>query len=254
MSSRRAIPPAERRQKLLAAERATETFGRPGRHRVALGFPNSYEIGMSNLGFQWVYRLFNREDALSCERFFFDEEDLGRRDFTIHAMAVPLGPDGPGTPLLDPWCGHRDLRDRAIRLLHGRSLADDPTRAFRAARYAARLGFDLDGGFPDALRVASDRGAFARVSGDRLRRALGEVLEEENRSVALAILDRLGVPSLVVENWSIDAGTIASLGSPSSRDEAWGRLLSAGTTELRERVARRLNFSRALRRIAGCPR
>lgn len=182
------------------------------------------------------------------------EEDLGRRDFTIHAMAVPLGPDGPGTPLLDPWCGHRDLRDRAIRLLHGRSLADDPTRAFRAARYAARLGFDLDGGFPDALRVASDRGAFARVSGDRLRRALGEVLEEENRSVALAILDRLGVPSLVVENWSIDAGTIASLGSPSSRDEAWGRLLSAGTTELRERVARRLNFSRALRRIAGCPR
>ncbi|HYN42128.1 MAG TPA: hypothetical protein VE129_10150, partial [Thermoanaerobaculia bacterium] len=52
------LSPAERRQKLLGAERATETFGRPGRHRVALGFPNSYEIGMSNLGFQWVYRLF----------------------------------------------------------------------------------------------------------------------------------------------------------------------------------------------------
>ena len=79
MSSRRPPSAAERRQKLLAAERATETFGRPGRHRVALGFANSYEIGMSNLGFQWVFRLFNREEALSCERFFFDADDLARR-------------------------------------------------------------------------------------------------------------------------------------------------------------------------------
>ena len=79
MSSRRPPSAAERRQKLHAAERATETIGRPGRHRVALGFANSYEIGMSNLGFQWVFRLFNREEALSCERFFFDADDLARR-------------------------------------------------------------------------------------------------------------------------------------------------------------------------------
>ena len=79
MNSRRPTSPAERRQKLLAAERPTETFGRGGRHRVALGFANSYEIGMSNLGFQWVYRLFNREEDLSCERFFFDADDLERR-------------------------------------------------------------------------------------------------------------------------------------------------------------------------------
>ena len=44
-----------------------------GRHRLALGFANGYEIGMSNLGFQWVYRLFNREEDVACERFFADE-------------------------------------------------------------------------------------------------------------------------------------------------------------------------------------
>src|SRR3954463_7969924 len=41
-----------------------------GRLRVALGFPNTYWVGMSNLGFQTVYRLFNNEDDIVCERFF----------------------------------------------------------------------------------------------------------------------------------------------------------------------------------------
>src|SRR3954462_9733645 len=41
-----------------------------GRLRIALAFPNTYWVGMSNLGFQTVYRLLNPEDAIVCERFF----------------------------------------------------------------------------------------------------------------------------------------------------------------------------------------
>ena len=41
-----------------------------GRLRVALAFPNTYFVGMSNLGFQTVYKLFNAEDGIVCERFF----------------------------------------------------------------------------------------------------------------------------------------------------------------------------------------
>src|SRR5437763_6157239 len=40
------------------------------RLRVALACPNTYWVGMSNLGFQTVYRLFNAEDDIVCERFF----------------------------------------------------------------------------------------------------------------------------------------------------------------------------------------
>ena len=40
------------------------------RIRVALAFPNTYHIGMSNLGFQTVYQLFNAVDDVVCERFF----------------------------------------------------------------------------------------------------------------------------------------------------------------------------------------
>ncbi|HEX7579296.1 MAG TPA: radical SAM protein [Thermoanaerobaculia bacterium] len=74
------MPPRPRpslpdRRTLLAAERPTEDLFRHGRHRVAFGFPNAYRVGMSNLGFQWVYRLLNREDDVVCERFF---QEAGR--------------------------------------------------------------------------------------------------------------------------------------------------------------------------------
>ena len=60
-------------------ERALETLAKEvgyvrkphgGRLRVALAFPNTYWVGMSNLGFQTVYRLFNAEDDIVCERVF----------------------------------------------------------------------------------------------------------------------------------------------------------------------------------------
>ena len=68
-------------------------------------------------------------------------EDLARRDFTINAMAIAL--DKPGD-LLDPHGGRADLARGVVRVIHPFSFADDPTRALRAARYAARFGFSLD--------------------------------------------------------------------------------------------------------------
>ena len=67
------MPPSPKNRERAALERFTEEPNRFGAYRLALGFPNSYEVGMSNLGFQWVYRLFNRVPDLSCERFFHEE-------------------------------------------------------------------------------------------------------------------------------------------------------------------------------------
>jgi radical SAM superfamily enzyme YgiQ (UPF0313 family) len=80
--------PNESSRRLMAEERWVEPVSRFGAYRLALGFPNSYEIGMSNLGFQWVYRLFNRVPDLACERFFFE---AGQRAETFES----------GTPLAD---------------------------------------------------------------------------------------------------------------------------------------------------------
>ena len=67
------------------------------------------------------------------------EEDLVRRDFTINAMAVDL----VSGALIDRHGGQAHLAARQLVFLHAGSVADDPTRLIRAARYGARLGFDL---------------------------------------------------------------------------------------------------------------
>ncbi len=67
----------ERQQQWLAEERGTIRKDWGGKLRLALAFPNRYPIGMSNLGFQFVYEALNRYDHVVCERVFYPEpEDL----------------------------------------------------------------------------------------------------------------------------------------------------------------------------------
>ena len=124
------------------------------------------------------------------------EADLARRDFTINAMAVPLTGPSAGA-LLDPHGGREDLRRGAIRMLHPRSPHDDPTRAFRAVRFALRFGFQIA---PETRRWIGDAvaaGAFAAVSGDRLRRELRLLFAEQPPDRALAALAREGLDRAV---------------------------------------------------------
>ena len=70
------------------------------------------------------------------------ENDLSRRDFTVNAMALVFNADGDPN-LLDPHAGTQHLISRQLVFLHDESVAEDPTRVIRGARYAARLGFLL---------------------------------------------------------------------------------------------------------------
>ena len=74
--------------------------------------------------------------------------DLARRDFTVNAMAIPLAEPHE---LLDPYDGQVDLQAGVLRVIHDASFVDDPTRAIRAARYAARFGFGIEEGTRELL-------------------------------------------------------------------------------------------------------
>ncbi|NOT25388.1 MAG: radical SAM protein [Acidobacteria bacterium] len=63
-------PQRERALDLLSKEVGYVRKPHGGRLRVALAFPNTYFVGMSNLGFQTVYKLFNAESDIVCERVF----------------------------------------------------------------------------------------------------------------------------------------------------------------------------------------
>jgi radical SAM superfamily enzyme YgiQ (UPF0313 family) len=62
--------PRERARELLSKEVGYVRKPHGGKLRVALAFPNTYFVGMSNLGFQTVYKLFNAEEDIVCERVF----------------------------------------------------------------------------------------------------------------------------------------------------------------------------------------
>ncbi len=88
-------------------------------------------------------------------------QDLYRRDFTINALAVRLTSPRAGE-LLDFFGGLRDLRSRQIRVLHANSFIEDPTRIYRAVRFAVRLGFQLETQTERYIRYALDSGIYER--------------------------------------------------------------------------------------------
>lgn len=94
-------------------------------------------------------------------------QDLYRRDFTINALAMRLTPPRHGE-ILDFFGGQEDLQRRLIRVLHPNSFIEDPTRIFRAVRFAVRLGFDLELQTRQYIEYALTSGVFAtrdRLSG-----------------------------------------------------------------------------------------
>ena len=94
------------------------------------------------------------------------EEDLRRRDFTVNAIAVPLG--GPAAESWQaPSTALEDLAAGRLRVLHERSFIDDPTRLLRLARYQARLGFELERRTAELAREALAAGALGDASRGR---------------------------------------------------------------------------------------
>lgn len=117
------------------------------------------------------------------------DEDLHRRDFTINAMAIRLDGEHFGE-LLDPLGGESDLDSKLVRALHDRSFVDDPTRIFRAVRYAGRYGFEIA---PETLKLVNDgaRRILYDLSGERLRHEFDLIFEEPNAAKMLTDLDEL---------------------------------------------------------------
>ncbi|BFU91684.1 MAG: poly(A) polymerase [Nitrospira sp.] len=112
------------------------------------------------------------------------KKDLYRRDFTMNALAVRLNGKGFGD-VLDFYGGQRDLNDKIIRVLHGLSFVEDPTRVFRAIRFESRFGFRLGKDTTALIAGAVKMNLFQRLSGHRLLEELKLLLGERKPKQAI---------------------------------------------------------------------
>ena len=122
------------------------------------------------------------------------EEDLGRRDFTINAMAARL----PGYEFTDPFGGFDALREKVLRTPGPpeQSFSDDPLRILRAARFAAKLGFTVA---PEVRAAMTEQaGRLKIVSAERITSELTKLMLTPDPALGIDVLVQTGVADEVL--------------------------------------------------------
>ena len=144
-------------------------------------------------------------------------QDLYRRDFTINALAVRLTPPKRGEfsrkgDLLDFFGGLLDLQARQIRVLHANSFIEDPTRIFRAVRFAVRLGFTIEPQTIEYIEYAIGSGVYQQLRlsdrttpalTTRLKAELKYILQADYWKPALRLLSKLNALSCLHRDLSL---------------------------------------------------
>ena len=133
------------------------------------------------------------------------DEDLGRRDFSINALALVLTGERAGM-LLDPYGGMDDLERKQIKTLHSGSFRDDPTRLIRAARYAARIGATIER--QTARDARRERHHLQSLTAERFGDAWRLLLEEPDPALALSIARRLKILQSREPRWTVPPAAI----------------------------------------------
>jgi len=162
--------------------------------------------------------------------------DLGQRDFTVNAIAVPLGEDDAEP--IDPAGGVRDLSEGVLRAVSDRSFAADPLRILRAARLGAELGLELDPGTAELARASVERAG--EPAGERQLAELRLLVGGPDPLRGLALLDELGATAAVLPELDRLRGVVQN---PNHHLDVYGHTL--------EVLARLLDVERDLDRYAG---
>lgn len=115
------------------------------------------------------------------------EEDLGRRDFTINAMAM----NAETEEIIDPFGGKSDLEARTLRQVFPRAFEEDPLRLLRAIQFAARFGLSID----KETRASMKKHAklILTVSAERIAEELKKLFLAHKPSVGFDLMSECGL-------------------------------------------------------------
>ncbi len=127
------------------------------------------------------------------------EEDLGRRDFTINAIAVKLNQEDKEDPeIIDPYNGREDLKNKIIRAVGDPKLRfkEDALRLMRAIRFATQLGFEIE---ENTLKeIIADGKLLSDISKERLRDELLKILASDFPYEGIMLLKNTGLLEYII--------------------------------------------------------
>ncbi len=119
------------------------------------------------------------------------QEDLRRRDFTVNAIAISLN-EGSFGLLMDPLNGAADIEARTLRLVSNYGFLEEPALLIRAARYKARLGWELDQKTQSRYDNAREEGVIEHLSAHARGEELEQIGHEEDGLKVLEALEAAG--------------------------------------------------------------
>lgn len=121
-------------------------------------------------------------------------QDLGRRDYTINAIAFNCQTGA----IIDPFKGQNDLQNKIIRMVSKSNLEDDPLRLLRAYRQASQLHFQIEAKTQATIRKLAPR--LSQVAAERINRELSYLLGSQEGNYWLQEAYRDEVLSVCLEN------------------------------------------------------
>lgn len=131
------------------------------------------------------------------------KEDLYRRDFTINTLAIEITEDKFGI-LIDYFQGLRDIKDKAIRVLHQLSFVEDPIRILRALRFAGRFGFKLGKTTEKLLKFAVDQNLLLTAPPGRINLEFQLTFNEEKVVDIIFLMDKYKVLQQLIPEFILD--------------------------------------------------
>lgn len=120
------------------------------------------------------------------------KDDLFRRDFTANAWALSILPKTFGKSY-DPFRAQASIDKGEIKILHEKSFLDDPTRLYRAARFAGRFGWKIERKTDALMRKASEDEYPLILSRERICQELLKILAEKNVKAIFTLMEEYGL-------------------------------------------------------------
>ena len=149
----------------------------------------------------------HRDFEVSFDHTLPIETDLGRRDFTINALAIDLA-DGH---MIDPFGGRQDLENRLLRQVSPQAFPEDPLRMLRGIQLAARFGLEIEPLTQQAMTTHAS--AIVTIAPERIAEELGKLFQAPSPASGFAVMHTTGLLAPIMP----ELNALAALGKPFTR-------------------------------------